>query len=413
MRFSNNPIIPGKGVCDPHIHIFGDRAYLYASHDKSSQNETYAMEDWVIWSSEDLVEWTQESVFHPEDTYIGPTNDCWATDAAEKNGRYYYYFSQGTQSTGVAVSSQPGKGFLDARNTPLLTTDLTPTRPYDPSVFVDEDGAAYIVFGTPVWANGDSYYIARLQEDMISLAETPRKLVVNDTADDKPSLHKHNGLYYLSWASHYATAENVYGPYRYRGNTGASNDHGNFFEWNGQWFQSFTIYDPTPYFRAAGLCYVHYRANGEMVTDPLIVEYGVGQYDARWNRISAVWYMKGQGVSQQENVFGGFTLCCNNGGSVLFPRVHHLPQNACISFFICAKKGGCIRIRCQENGELLGECKIPRTGERIDWMFYRVVRCQLHNEAGAANLLLEFEGEGDELFSLDYFCFPGAKDAEN
>ena len=38
-----------------------------------------------------------------------------------------------------------------------------------------------------------------------------------DITDDKPSLHKHGGLYYLSWRGFYAVSENVYGPYEYRG----------------------------------------------------------------------------------------------------------------------------------------------------------------------------------------------------
>ena len=28
-----NPIIPRMGVCDPHMHVFGDRVWLYATHD--------------------------------------------------------------------------------------------------------------------------------------------------------------------------------------------------------------------------------------------------------------------------------------------------------------------------------------------------------------------------------------------
>ena len=33
----------GKGVCDPHIHIFNNKAYLYASHDESVKNEWFVM----------------------------------------------------------------------------------------------------------------------------------------------------------------------------------------------------------------------------------------------------------------------------------------------------------------------------------------------------------------------------------
>ena len=68
------------------------------------------------------------------------------------------------------------------------------------------------------------FYIAKLNEDMISLAETPRKILVDrkmgpygpGKMDDKPFLHKRRGVYYLSWGCYYAMADNVYGPYTYK-----------------------------------------------------------------------------------------------------------------------------------------------------------------------------------------------------
>ena len=38
MKYSHNPIISGEGICDPHLHVFGDKMYLYCSHD--AQKET-------------------------------------------------------------------------------------------------------------------------------------------------------------------------------------------------------------------------------------------------------------------------------------------------------------------------------------------------------------------------------------
>ena len=38
---AQNPIVPNKGLNDPHIHIFNDTAYVYASHDKSINNDSY------------------------------------------------------------------------------------------------------------------------------------------------------------------------------------------------------------------------------------------------------------------------------------------------------------------------------------------------------------------------------------
>lgn len=299
----NNPIIKGKGICDPHVHIFQNKAYLYASHDTSIDNPTWHMEDWQIWSSEDLVHWNYERTVHPEDTYIGKTSGCWAVDAAEQQGKFYYYFSNKNKDTGVAVADSPAGQFKDALGEPLLSEDLTPSFQYDPTVFVDEDEKAYIIWGNP---DGDGYYISRLNEDMISLAEEPRRILLDGGVckDDKNFIHKKNGIYYLSWGSKYATADNVYGPYTYRGTIKVSDDHGSFFSWKGQDFNAFTIFEPTKFFRATGLCYVHYRENGEMVADQLIAEYGVGYYDANWREIQAVWYMECNNIKKMENIWG-------------------------------------------------------------------------------------------------------------
>lgn len=403
----NNPIIKGKGICDPHIHIFQDRAYLYASHDESPENTGFRMKDWAIYSSPDLVHWELESFFRPEDTYIGSTTCCWAVDAAEKNGRFYYYFSHGTESTGVAVSDHPGKGFTDALGKPLLDLSCSKTRPYDPAVFTDEDGCSYIIFGTPVWAGGDSYYIAKLKEDMISLAETPRKIILNDQADDKPFLHKHNGVYYLSWASHYAVSHDIYGPYQYIGNTGASNDHGNFFQWKNQWFQSFTIYDPIPFHRATGLCYIHYRANGEMVADQRVIEHGVGSYDARWNKIFGVWYMEAENVQKKEYMNCNFVLCPGENGYVKFPNIYNIQQGDAVYLFASCTNptGALVEIREDSpQGELLGSCAIGNTG--FDWWRgYQVFRCPLRYTKEKMDLCFVFRGEGKELCHLEWFHF--------
>ncbi len=328
IKADKNPIISQMGVCDPHVHIFRDRAYLYASHDQPAGSHVYDMCDWEIWSSADLVTWERESVVRPEDTSMGASWQCWAVDAAEKNGKYYLYVSNGTKETYVLVSDDPGKGFRDALGRPLLTEHISPTRSYDPAVFTDDDGSSYIIFGTPVWAGGDSYYIARLNGDMISLAETPRKVALDDSADDKPFLHKRNGLYYLTWASYYATSDCVYGPYTTRGNLGLSADHGSFFEWHGQWFKAFTVDESIGKMRrATGLAYIHFRANGEMRADQLIREFGVGQYDGRWNQIEAEWFMKGHAVEKLENPFNSFDVAMRGGSWVEYPNIRRLPEN--------------------------------------------------------------------------------------
>lgn len=304
----NNPIIPGLGVCDPHIHIFNEKAYLYASHDKSINNQTWLMDDWQIWSSEDLIEWKYENTFRPEDTYIGVSDRCWAVDAAQRNGKYYYYFSNGNKDIGVASADTPEGPFHDALGRPMLEESFTSTLQYDPTVFVDPDtDIPYLIWGC---CEGDGYFIARLNEDMVSLAEEPRQIMIGEAyaRDDKSFLHKKNGIYYLSWGSFYATSENVYGPYTYRGNLEISEDHGSFFSWNGQDFFAYTIFDPNNYYRATGICYIHYKENGEMTADQIIAEYGVGHYDSEWNKIQAEWYMHAKSVKRRKMYGAVLTL---------------------------------------------------------------------------------------------------------
>lgn len=353
-----NPIISKRGVCDPHIHIFNDRAYLYASHDSPDGNHDYDMFDWEIWSSSDLIDWRRESVIRPEETSIGPTYQCWAPDAAEKDGKYYLYLSFGMNATYVLASDCPGNGFTDVMKAPLLPKGLTPTASYDPAVFADDDGKCYILFGTPNWAGGDSYYIARLGDDMMSLAETPRKITLDDSADDKPFLHKHGGVYYLSWGSYYATSENVYGPYTTRGNLDLTYDHSSFFEWNGQWFMAFTVTERiVKQRRATGIAYIHYCANGDMRADQLIREYGVGQYDGGWNRIEAEWFMKGVNVEKRENTFGGFDVAMHSGSSLEFPNIRSLPDNPWL--VVNGVSWEDVDIEVYEGNVLLAVCRKP------------------------------------------------------
>ena len=341
-----NPIVPNRGLNDPHIHIFGDRAYVFASHDRSATNKTFIMDDWWIWSSPDLVHWTNECVIKPEQTYIGkPFTGCWATDAAFRNGKYYFYFSEKNEQAGVMVADSPAGPWRDPLGKALLTSDLTPTHEYDICVFQDDDGVPYIIFG--VW----DYYIARLNDDMISLAEQPRLLELDrkfgpygeGKTDDKPNLHKANGHYYLTWSCFYAMSDTIYGPYTYKGAVMDTNTsfapgyasptwpngplqgrHGNYFNWHGQWY--FTYCDMSQssnrYFRDAFISYVHYRANGEIA--PVRVDgVGVGEYRAP-GRIEAEDFFAATHLLKQE-IAGGFAVKPTQpGGSLIYPNIRGL-----------------------------------------------------------------------------------------
>lgn len=428
--FSQNPIVPNQGLNDPHIHIFNDTAYVYASHDKSADNTKFIMEDWWVWSSPDLVNWTKRSVLKPEDTYIGAGfTGCWATDVGRRNGKYYWYFSERNQQTGVAVGDSPVGPWKDPLGKPLLTEDLTPTDEYDMSIF-EEAGAYYIIFG--VW----DYYIAKLNEDMISLAEKPRKITINNPrgpynqdgtnlekpTDDKPSVHQYAGKYYLSWGCFYAMSDDLYGPYDYTGtiinqasfaegydaptwpNGFLQGRHGNFFEWYGQWYYTYCDISQTGnrYFRDAFISYVHYKNNGEMA--PIRVDgVGVGQYDASQGKIEAEDYFNINGLIKVETPTGFAVQATKENAWLAFPNVNNLSEFNQINLDLIWASSGTYLIDIRRNsptGERIAVQKVKKDGGGT-----QKVQLSTSTLNPKENLFISIQGNKSGSLMLDSFSF--------
>ena len=140
---------------------------------------------------------------------------------------------EGEQGNGVLRSSSPTGPWEDVLKAPLFPARTTGRAQYDPTILSD-DGAAYLMWAVEgKWTDPAGHFIAKLTHDMLHLAEAPRVVRFLPSADnrlmphaDKPTLHKYRGTYYLSAADSYATASSVYGPYVYRGKTGAGGGHG-------------------------------------------------------------------------------------------------------------------------------------------------------------------------------------------
>lgn len=404
-----NPIIWREGVCDPHAHVFNNRVYVYASHDCPCGTDGFRMEDWQIWSSEDLVNWKLERTIYPEEFYCGKLDQCWAVDAAYKDGKYCWYFSTGDWGVGVGVSDHPAGPFTDALGGPLVDFSTEPIgiSKWDPCVFQDDDGSAYLIVGDCRSEGYNAYMIGKLSDDMIHLAEPLRKVEYrgNICPEDKASIHKYNVRYYLTHSSSYAVSDNVYGPYEYMGNTGCNVDHGSYFTYRGQtYFASGGMDNPNRYYRASFIAPCHYRENGEIVVDQKIMEYGSGQYDAVWEKIAAVWYFEGPHDCKREREDGSFVVSLKKGESLSFPNISNAEENAVLSFCVAAPDPAVLYIReNDENGKLLGRCEIPGTGGS---KIYREIRCRLVNRAGNLDLCITAQGDGEgELLRMESFRF--------
>ncbi len=235
-----NPLIAEPGMSDPHAIVVNDVCYLFTGHDVGFGIADWVMPDWRIYRSEDLKKWEHVGTISPEDNYMGKGNtSCWAGDIVERNKKYYWYFSNRKESTGVMVASKPEGPYVDVLGKPLVNS-------FDPSIFIDDDNTPYIIYGEK------GYKIARLKDSMIELDEEPKEILINQTCyfpyTDKNSLHKNNGIYYLSCSGYYATSKNVYGPYETKGAVGKSwgldtdYGHGDFFIWKGDWYHTWCKY---------------------------------------------------------------------------------------------------------------------------------------------------------------------------
>lgn len=397
-----NPLIFRKGVCDPHIHIFQGRAYLYATHDAPGYEENFHMDDWLIYSSEDLIDWKPEAVIHPEDFYCGALNQCWAVDAAYREGKYYLYFSTGDWGVGVAVSDHPAGPFVDALGKPLVDYRSYPTGipKWDPHVFIDDDGEAYLIVGTcrqkPPW---DCYLIGKLEKDMIHLAEPLRKVeyIGNPWPEDKASVHKWGGRYYLTHSSYYAVSDNVYGSYIYMGNSGCNIDHGTFFTYHNQsYFATGGMDNPNRYLRASYLAPCHYRKNGEIVVDQKIMEYGCGQYDAVWDKIDTCWYFEASAECKAETEEGKFETVLKAGEYLGFPNVANVEENTRLQIYGCGE--GILEIYEDSlTGKLLGTCMTEKEKG--------IYECSLKCSRGKKNLYLKATGN----MRLEWFSLSNGK----
>ena len=85
-----NPIL--HGFADPAMREWNGRMYLCVGKDLSQTHKGFAMPYWAIYSSSDLVNWTQEKIIDPESvSFMGKGKlNCWAADLTFRNNQFYF-----------------------------------------------------------------------------------------------------------------------------------------------------------------------------------------------------------------------------------------------------------------------------------------------------------------------------------
>ena len=214
-----NPVIRNKHTADPAALVENDTLWLFAGHDAAGNQSGYVMKDWLLYSTTDMKHWTEyPSPLRIDDFRWADSKQAYAGHVAKgKDGRYYWYVSTNWCGIGVAVADKITGPYRDALGKPLLTNkDCFASKHswacIDPAILIDDDGTAYII-----WGNRECY-CAKLKDNMTETDGEIRRIDVPDFTE-APWMHKHNGKYYLTYASGwpekiaYAVSDNIFGPY--------------------------------------------------------------------------------------------------------------------------------------------------------------------------------------------------------
>ena len=247
-----NPYLPEyEYIPDGEPHVFGDRIYVYGSHDRFD-GDKFCLNDYVCYSAPvtDLTDWKYEGVIYKktEDPRTADGNhEYWAPDVTKgKDGRYYLYYcpDDSIKSIGVAVCDEPAGeyhflGLVQDKDGGIIGEREGDTIQFDPGVFIDEDGEIYLYSGNgprvekAVGKEPRASVVMKLEDDMMTIKTEPKKMlpILGDEAPEfkgheffeASSIRKINGKYYLVYSSitcHelcYAISDKPDGDWKYGG----------------------------------------------------------------------------------------------------------------------------------------------------------------------------------------------------
>lgn len=266
-----NPLIRDQFSADPAARVFGDRVFVYPSHDILATEGRgrvgwFCMEDYHVFSSANLTDWTDHGVIVRQDKvpWVKPDSySMWAPDCIYRNGKYYFYFPTTPKDTSYTRGFTIGVAIADKPEGPFVPqpAPIKNVRGIDPNVFIDKDGQAYLY-----WSQGNIYG-AKLKDNMVELASDP---VVLQNLPDKglkegPYLFERNGIYYLTYPHvqnkierlEYATGNNPLGPFNMAGvimdesPNGCWTNHQSIIQFNDQWYLFYHHNDYSPAFDKA------------------------------------------------------------------------------------------------------------------------------------------------------------------
>ena len=426
--YADNPIIQSKFTADPAPMVYKDTVFLYTSHDEDDATG-FKMLNWMLYTSTDMVNWTDRGIIASLKTFSwAGDNGAWAPQCINRNGKFYLYCpvaqKNGRMAIGVAVSDSPYGPFTDPLGKPLIANS---SDDIDPTVFIDDDGQAYLY-----WGNPNCYYI-KLNEDMISYSGVLVKI------DSKPSnyqegpwFYKRNGHYYLAYASTccpegigYAMSNSPTGLWEYKGmivdpNQKSSGNHPGIIDYKGNSYVfgfnyaiNFSLTSTHRERRSVCVEKMNYNPDGTIQKISWWSETGAPQIGTLnpFIRTEAETIAWESGIETEKKDKNKVYITDIDDGDFIKVKGVNFGDNGAGVFsanLATALNGSEIELRIDSlKGTKIGALQVSDTGGRDIW---KLESTSINNVSGVHDLFLVFKGKADEkLFDFDYWQFDKRK----
>jgi arabinoxylan arabinofuranohydrolase len=433
--YALNPVVQTIYTADPAPMVYKDTVYLYTGHDEDG-SKYFTMKDWRCFSSTDMVNWTDHGSPLSLKDFSWVKSDAWAGQCIERNGKFYYYVpvtqQHGGGAIGVAVSDSPTGPFHDALGHLLVTTGWGDI---DPTVYIDDDGQAYLY-----WGNPNLYYV-KLNQDMISFDTSIGKngvVQVPLTAEsfgqrngdpkratlyeEGPWFYKRNGLYYMVYAASgipenicYATSTNATGPWTFKGviipTQGRSfTDHPGLIDYKGHsyfFYHNGALPGGGGFTRSVCVEEFKYNADGTFPTINMTKDgpAPLGHLNpfVRTEAETMAWE-SGVKTAQNGDV-GVYVTDIHDGAYIKVCSVDFGDKGASkfLASVASGTEGGVVELRLDsETGPLIGTLKVKPTGALDKW---KTQSCRVKGAKGVHDLYLKFTGNSSPLMNFDWWKF--------
>ena len=437
-----NPIIQTIYTADPAPVVHDGVLYLYTSHDEDVLvRNFFTMKDWRCFTTTDMVNWTDHGAVASLHDFKwagsgwggGFENGAWAVQCIERDGKWYLYCPLQGRGIGVLVADNPLGPFTDPIGKPLIGGQYDSI---DPTVFIDDDGQAYLC-----WGNPRCWYV-KLNKDMISYdtsigdhglvvydmtveafgkrsKEDPKRLT---TYEEGPWLYKRNSLYYLFFAAGpisehlgYSTGPSPIGPWKYGGvvipTQGRSfTDHPGVVDYKGKtylFYHNGALPGGGGFHRSVCVDELKFNPDGSVVQMDMTKE-GVAPVATLnpYQRVEAETIAWESGVETKPATQGGMVVCDINDGDYIKVMNVDFGDKGAAKFMASvagATDGGAIELRLDsETGPFIGTLKVKSTGSLDKW---QTQSCDVSSAKGVHDLVFKFTGGDGPLLNFDWWKF--------